>query len=191
MTLGLMACARASSRGGAVNIGLLFDGMRNEGRRQFLLGLAYAVAWTIVFLAVVSFDDAKVLGSVTRGQAGDIRWEDALSLCAVLAALYLPIALLFWYAPPLVSWHRESIPKALFFSLVACCLNWRAFATYGVATVVSVSALMLFLLLGLKVSGVAPNPWQAAPILLLFVLPPILASYYASYRDVFGYDAAP
>jgi len=191
MTLGLMACARASSHGSRINVGLLFDGLRNEGRRQLLLGCAYAAAWTIVFGLVMWMDDAGVLLATMRGQGDGTHLEDALLLSAVLAALYLPIALLFWYAPPLVSWHGAPVSKALFFSLVACCLNWRAFAAYAIATVVSVVVPGLFVMLAMKMMGSPPNPWQVAPLFLIFVLPPVFASYYASYRDVFGYDPAP
>ena len=104
-------------------------------------------------------------------------------------ALYAPVIMMFWFAPVLTAWHGIGAPKALFFSLIACLINWRAFLVYGavailltvVAPTLALSALLLF-------SGDS----LGAPVtsflfpLLLVVLPTLLASFYVSYRDVFG-----
>ncbi len=53
---------------------------------------------------------------------------------AVLVAMicYLPVAMLFWFAPILVAWHDFPPVKALFFSFVICWRNRGAFVIYGV-----------------------------------------------------------
>jgi hypothetical protein len=53
----------------------------------------------------------------------------------VAMALYLPLSLLFWHAPALVHWHGVPPLKSLFFSLVACMRNFKAFTLFGLAWV--------------------------------------------------------
>ena len=79
--------------------------------------------------------------------------------------------------------------KALFFSIVACCMNWRAFLVYGAlagAAIVVIPWLavsLLALLAGGALRGA--NPSALLPFALLF-LPPLYASFYACYRDLFA-----
>ena len=90
-----------------------------------------------------------------------------------------------------MAWHGIGAPQALFFSLFACLMNWRAFIVYGIAT----SALTLvvpFLVLSataLLLQGTGRASVMSLVFPLVLVLLPILfASFYASYRDVFGTD---
>ena len=108
-------------------------------------------------------------------------------------ALYAPVMMMFWFAPVLVAWHGIGAAKALFFSLLACLINWRAFLAYGAAAIlltvvaptVALSALMLFS------GGSLGVPLTSLLIpLLLVMLPTLLASFYVSYRDVFGVPEA-
>jgi hypothetical protein len=78
--------------------------------------------------------------------------------------------------------------KALFYSFVACWLNWRAFLAYAMAVALIAFVLPAALLLLLALfSGGAPrvSPMALLLPLLLILLPTLLASFYASYRDVF------
>ena len=73
-------------------------------------------------------------------------------------------------------------------------MNWRAFLAYGAVTAI-VTLLIPFLVL--TALAMASGGALRAPVatlvfpLLLVMLPTLFASFYASYRDVFGYDAAP
>jgi hypothetical protein len=114
----------------------------------------------------------------------------ALGLAAVL---YAPVMLAFWFAPPLASWHGTGALKALFFSFAASLMNWRAFLAYGAvaACLTLVLPLVAFTALSVAAGGaMLPAAALVFPLLLL-LLPVFFASFYASYRDVFGYDAAP
>lgn len=107
----------------------------------------------------------------------------------VAAALYVPVMMAFWFAPVLVAWHGLSAAKALFFSFFACLINWRAFLAYGVG-----AALALFVLpAGVALVAMLLSAGQARAVLvgvmfpfMLMLLPTLFASFYASYRDVFG-----
>jgi len=94
--------------------------------------------------------------------------------------------MLFWFAPPLVAWHSTSPMKALFYSFFACLLNWRAFLVYGAAAaaVTLVVPFVLVLTLRALVANVS-FAWLAFPMLAV-LLPTLFASFFASYRDVFG-----
>jgi hypothetical protein len=88
-----------------------------------------------------------------------------------------------------VAWHSMSAPKALFFSFVACWMNWRAFIAYGLALafIAVVLPSLVLLLLALATGGaMRVQPRALLFPLLLILLPTLFASYYASYRDVFG-----
>ena len=107
---------------------------------------------------------------------------------AATAVFYLPVAMLFWFAPVLAAWHSVGPGKALFFSFAACLMNWRAFLAYGVLTAFVMLALPL-IALALPVAVFGVPSARLAPLLvplLLALLPTLFASFYASYRDIFG-----
>jgi hypothetical protein len=194
-SVGFMAIARATSRGSSAEIALLFDGLRHEPRAQILLGIAYLACLAALLGASTLADDGALARWMLTGRRPDEEMMQSENFAAALltaALLYLPVMAAFWFAPPLVAWHSTGAAKALFFSLAACVMNWRAFLAYGAVTalvtlLVPLAALTLFTLAG-------PPRIPAASLvfpLLLIVLPTLFASFYASYRDVFGYDAAP
>jgi hypothetical protein len=99
------------------------------------------------------------------------------------------VMLAFWFAPPLVAWHSAGPLKALFFSFFACLMNWRALLAYGALVALATVAAPLVLLNALLLAS-GEGAKLAAPLLsalLVVVLPILFASFYASYRDVFGY----
>jgi hypothetical protein len=187
-SVGFMASARAVSRGARPEIGMLFDGFRHDLRAQIALGVVYVACGLVVFAATTLADEHGVLRSILAGQrpAEDSQVGDLAQPLAVLALLYLPVMMLFWFSPPLAAWHSTGAAKALFFSFFACVMNWRAFAAYG-AVVAGVLFGVLFLLMSLvaHISGGLPAIAFVFPLLLV-MLPTLFASFYASYRDVFG-----
>ncbi|MGH8741183.1 MAG: BPSS1780 family membrane protein, partial [Burkholderiales bacterium] len=101
------------------------------------------------------------------------------------------VLMLFWFAPPLAAWHSTGALKALFFSFVACLMNWRAFLAYGAAVAVMMMAVPLATLLALRAFAGAGLGVAVASLvfpLLLLMLPTLFASFYVSYRDVFGVE---
>jgi hypothetical protein len=98
----------------------------------------------------------------------------------------------FWFAPPLAAWHSTGAAKALFFSLAASFMNWRAFLAYGAVTAIVTLVIPFAVVALLTASGALRFPAAALVFPLVFILlPTLFASFYSSYRDVFGYDAAP
>jgi hypothetical protein len=193
-SVGFMAAARAAANGGRLELQLLFEGFRNGLRAQLVLGLVYFLSLALV-LGATSLADGGTLArwmlSGKRPAADAVGSEEFVSALAAAALLYTPVMMMFWFAPPLASWHGTPAAKALFFSFFACLLNWRAFLAYGAMTA-AVTMVVPFLLLStvLIASGGALKLSVMALVfpLLLVLLPTLFASFYASYREVFGAD---
>jgi hypothetical protein len=193
LTVGMMAAARAASHGVPPSVRMLAEGFRNEGRAQLALGAVYLVCSMLVFGATALADPEAKLRSVLGGrpQPGELAAGDLVAPLGALAALYAPMLAMFWFAPPLAAWHGLGAAKSLFFSLVACLMNWRAFLAYAAAVAVVMLALPLATLLVLRAFGTADLGLAVASLafpLLLVMLPTLFASFYVSYRDVFGVE---
>jgi len=196
LTVGLMAVARAVSRGGSLEVGLLFDGFRHDLRPQLLLGVIFLVCAILLIAGTRLADTEGVLSAIVAGsrKIEETSFGDLFAPLAVFALIYAPITMMFWFAPPLAAWHSIGPTKALFFSFVACLMNWRAFLAYAVATVLITTVVPVLLLAAIMLfSGGAPPPQTMVLlgiVLITIVLPTLLASFYATYRDVFGGEKA-
>jgi len=196
-SVGFMALARAAGHGARLELGLLFDGFRHEPKAQMLLGVVYLACLAALLAASTLVDEGALARWMLTGRrpADDVLQSEAFfGALVTAAALYLPVMMAFWFAPPLAAWHATGAVKALFFSLAASLMNWRAFLAYGIVTAIATLAIpfLALTLLNVASSGALRAPLAALVFpLLLVMLPTLFASFYASYRDVFGYDAAP
>jgi len=188
LSVGFMAASRAASRRQGVELPMLVAGFRERAGAQLVLGVVYVVGFFgAIFGSSLADDGAlmRLLLAPTQASPGD----DPLAGTLAAAALYVPTMALLWFAPVLVAWHGFTPLKALFYSAVACWLNLGAFLVYGVAL-----GMLLFGILGAAALVAAFGPAGAAAAaarslvfpLALVVMPTLFASYYASYRDVFG-----
>lgn len=193
LTVGLMAAARAASRRTALEVGMLFDGFRQGLRVQLVLGAIYLACSIVIFAAIALADDEQKLRTLlVAGGAEEIELSDLAAPLGALALLYTPMLMMFWFAPPLAAWHGVGAVKALFFSLVACVMNWRAFLLYGLVTMAAIVAIAggLRLILALTPGDAAKAvPLPVLLLVVILLLPTFFASFYASYRDVFGAEA--
>lgn len=195
-SVGFMALARAAGRQAPLELALLFDGFRHELRAQISLGLLYLVCLVLMLGASALADEGALAQWLLTGRRPG---EDVLQSPAFLGALiatfmlYMPVMLAFWFAPPLAAWHSTGALKALFFSFAASMMNWRAFLGYGAVTAL-VTLVIPFLVLSVFAlfaeGSHLPTAGFVLPVMIL-LLPTLFASFYVSYRDVFGYDAAP
>jgi hypothetical protein len=191
LSVGLMAGARAASLGAAPQVSMLFDGFREGRRAQLQLGMLYMVSSVAVFGLTALADDSGQLRAMLSGTLKPEELDPAQVLPPLLVAglLYTPIMMAFWFAPPLAAWHSLGAAKALFFSFYACLANWRAFLGYGALAMVLMGFVPLvgLAVLVLLTGGQAKLSMVGLlAALLLVMLPTLLASFYASYRDVFA-----
>src|SRR5262245_6434961 len=191
-SVGFMALSRSCERRGNLEAALLFEGFRGRPVVQLVLGCAYLGLLAALIGATTLADDgalARWLLTGKRPDGAELQSSEFFSALLVAGALYVPIMMLFWFAPVLAAWHAMGPAQALFYSFFASFMNWRAFVGYlSVAAVVTVG--MPFLLLGaLLLAGGGRARFNVVALvfpLLMFLLPTLFASFYASYRDVFG-----
>ena len=190
-SVGFMAAARAASRRGPVELGLLFEGFRHHLKSQLVLGAIYFACLGLVLGATTLADEGELARWMLTGRRPDdetLQSDGFLSALFLAAALYVPVLMMFWFAPPLAAWHGIGPAKALFFSFFACLLNWRPFLAYGAVSALFALALPLLLLFILLLASFKVAAMSLVFPLLLVLLPTLFASFYASYRDIFGVE---
>jgi uncharacterized membrane protein len=98
---------------------------------------------------------------------------------------YLPVALIMWYAPMLVAWHRLPVGKSLFFSLIAVWRNRTAFIVYGVAWLVIWMTTSVVLAIVGAVIGIGNVAALVVAPLAMLLLTCMYCSMYQTYATVF------
>ena len=188
-SVGFMALSRSCEQHGKLEVALLFEGFRSRPGVQLALGCAYLALLGALIGATTLADGgslARWMLTGSRPEPEDLQSPEFYSALLVAAVLYLPIMMLYWFAPVLAAWHAMGPAQALFYSFFASLMNWRAFLGYS--SVAAFATLGLpFLLLGalMLASGGHARFEPVALALLMFLLPTLFASFYASYRDVF------
>jgi hypothetical protein len=136
-SLAMMVAAAEATQGRFPTPALLLVAFRTGRQRlnaMVTLGLLYAVGF-LAIMGLSALIDGGTFAEVylggepmTREIAEDPAFQSAMWLSM---ALYIPLSLMFWHAPGLIHWHGIPPVKALFFSLVACMRNWRAYLVFG------------------------------------------------------------
>ena len=186
---GMMLGAYEQDHGGRFRVEHVFAGFSNHLGQLALLGALYLgglllilipvflLAGLPVILAVAGLEDGAVAsqGPDAMDQiadamiAGQVPWVILGGLVAAL--LSIPLVMAYWFAPTLVAVNGMRAWPAMKLSFRACLWNVLPFLVYGVIAILLMFATMLTL-------GLA----------LFVLLPVLLVSVYASYRDIFYYD---
>jgi len=189
-SVGFMAASRAASLGRPLELPMLFAGFRERVPAQLVLGAAYFFGLVAAIGASALADGGMLSRWMLTGQQPAPEAAGAAPLVLAMGAallVYAPVMMMLWFSPLLVAWHAMAPAKALFYSFFACWLNWRAFLAYGFAALCIAFLLPAGVLLVLSAFAGAQRASPLALLLplLLILLPTLLASFYASYRDVF------
>lgn len=192
LSVGLMQAARNIERGQSATIQTLYGGLRENTRTLLALGGLYLVA-TLAVLGMSTIIDGgdllRYMLASNRTERAAVEDADFTLPALFVMILLVPVLMAWWFAPVLAAWHRLTLGRALFFSFIACWMNWRAFVAYGAAVLIVVGVvpgllLGLLLLLMPGAAGLLSGLFMVA--MALVVAPAIFASFYASYRDIFG-----
>lgn len=192
LSVGLMQASRNLERGQPVGLQTLYGSLKENTKTLLALGALYLFC-TLAIIGLSALVDG---GDLFRYMLADTRDERVLLEDAdfVLPALFVmsllvPLMMAYWFAPVLAAWHRLTLGKSLFFSFIACWMNWRPFLVFG-AGLLLVAGILPGILLGLLlilfpgaqgfITAIVTVPMG------LIVAPVVFASFYASYRDIFG-----
>ena len=191
-TLGLMAATQQAGAGKFPMPTLLLTAFRGgDARRRsmLLLGGLFAVSFLLVIAMTAVADGGKLARLYMMGgqiSKEVVMAEDFQAALWIGALLYMPLSLMFWHAPALVFWHDVSPVKSLFFSLVACLRNYRAFLVYGLVWgAVFLGAGFLLSLISIASGSTAFMSAALLPTGLLLASM-FFTSIYFTYLDSFG-----
>ncbi len=185
----MQACVHVE-QGQRVYPNLLLTGFRSPAFRSLvLLGVLYVLA-AVLAVAASSLVDGGVFWKVMNGKlmldAPEVQ-KSAMPLGMLFSALvYIPAAMAFWYAAPLIAWKGMPLAKAVFYSFFTVKNAGKAFLLYGLA----------WFGLGILLPTIASTILAvvAGKTLALFVLMPLsivltvvmYCSFYPTYTEFFG-----
>jgi hypothetical protein len=192
LSVGLMQAARNIQNGQPATVQTLLSGLKQNPRTLCLLGGLYLLC-TMAALGLSALADGGALFTVMLNGKEEAREAvdvaDLLLPMLIVMGLLTPVLMAYWFAPVLAAWHQLSVGKSLFFSFIACWLNWRAFLAYSLALLL-VAGLLPGLLLGLLLMLFPAAQGLATAMItvpmVMIVAPSVFASFYVSYRDIFG-----
>ena len=193
IAVGFMTACRDTVAGKMVFPTVLVDGFRSYGAssavRLLELGGIYVAALALVFAGSALADGGvlfKLMMSTQDVAPETLSASPLLKAGLVALACYVPVAMLFWFAPVLTAWHGVPPVKAMFFSLVTCWRNRGAFIVYGAlwfATAIVVSLGLSLLMSAIGAREYAFTVLFPASITLTTML---YCSFYATYRGCYG-----
>jgi uncharacterized membrane protein len=166
---GIVIGCRALDEGRELELGHLFAGFRTHSGALVTLGLIYLAAWIVIAFIARALAGPTPESLPTNDPAAIAEAARAMVLpMLVAAALFIPVLMALWFAPPLVVFNDQKAVQAIKLSFAACLKNILPFLWYSVV------------LLGLGIIASIP-----ALLGWIVLLPLIFTSFYASYRDIF------
>lgn len=190
-SLGLMAAARMAHQGQFPMPTVLFTAFRSGVERRnaaLRLGLAYVFFFVGVLGLSALIDDGQFAslylfgGQITPELLQSASFESAVWTATLV---YIPVSAMFWHAPALVQWHGVPVSKSLFFSLMACLSNWKAFLVYLITWIVLILVVIFAVIFvsGLLDLGEASGLTLTPALILLAAM--FFTSSYFSFMACF------
>jgi hypothetical protein len=184
-TLGFMAATQAAENGKFPAPTLLFSAFkagRERVRAMLVLGTLYTATCLAMVLLVAMLVDLPP-GATTPTELANSK--EFRTMVMLVLAFYTPISLAFWHAPALVHWDGVSPVKSLFFSLVACLRNWKAFLLYGLGWLgILMGGMLIIQLIGGLLQSEQFAAFTATPFILVVAVM-FYSSIYFTFRDSF------
>jgi len=190
-TAGLGRAARAADIGENLDLTQFTAGFRSSTADLVAIGGFYMVGQLMVVATMLGIGGSALYEGLSTGARPAPEVAVAATGRMALASiagllLLLPLLAATWFAPLLVFFNQQKALPALRASLAACLLNWKAFALY-------VAAIILTLVIARVVVGVLTVIPGIGPILALALVGAMVAvlvpvgfiSFYTSYIDVF------
>jgi len=186
----MQACAYVE-RGQKVYPNLLLSGFRSPHVRNLVkLGTLYLLASIVAVLASSIVDGGTFLQAITGQLELDQETVQAsnMTLAMMFAALvYIPAAMAFWYAAPLIAWQEMPVGKAVFYSFFAVKRAGKAFMIYGLAwvTIGVILPVIVSTLLGVVLGSPGFSMFILIPASMIITVV-MYCSFYPTYTHMFG-----
>ena len=184
------ACAQVE-RGQRVYPNVLLTGFRSPHVRNLIkLGTLYLLA-AVIAVALSSAIDGGLFLQAMSGQiqldAETVQGSDMTLAMLFAGLLYIPAAMAFWYAAPLIGWQNMGVGKAVFYSFFAVKRAGKAFLVYGLAwaTVGVIFPVIFSTLLGALLGSASASLFILLPASLLLTVV-MYCSFYPTYTHMFG-----
>jgi uncharacterized membrane protein len=176
---GLMIGCKALESGEQLELAHLFAGFQKNASPLVTIGGIYLVGTIVVVGIVFVSAGGSMLPAMMGKSQPDIETMAAAVRSMALGltlgfAVYIPLLMMIWFAPLLIVFHDQTPVAAMKLSIRACWVNMMPFLVYGLVVLVLWFVASIPLLLGLVV-----------------LLPVLICSVYASYKDIFNPAEAP
>lgn len=166
---------------------LLLTGFRKPAfAKLFTLGLLY-LAVAVLAVGASALVDEGVFWQLITGQIDAestlIPGSNMGGALLLAIAIYIPAAMAFCFAAPLIGWQKMPIGKAIFFSFFAVLRSIKAFIVFAAAwfALSVIGSQVVMLLFGRsELAMMVMLPLSAILTLVMH------CSFYASYRQIFG-----
>lgn len=175
---GLMLACRTTDEDGEPEFNQLFAAFKTHANPLITIGGIYLIGNIIAVAVVFAVAGGTALPTLMGKTAVDpeavlAAARGLLLGMAVGMAVFVPILMAVWFAPLLVVFHNRPPVEAMKMSYTACLHNTLPLLVYGVATLVLGILASIPLMLG-----------------LIVLLPVLVCSIYASYKDIFPLSPA-
>lgn len=184
------ACVQVET-GKRVYPNLLLVGFRSPAVRTLIkLGTLYLLA-AIIAVGSSSLVDGGVFWQAVTGQialdAQTVRDSNMTLAMLFAAAVYVPAAMAFWFAAPLIAWQNMGVGKAIFFSFFAVRRAGKAFLVYGLAwlAIGMILPVVLSSIVGLLFGSPTASIFILLPLSLVLTVI-MYCSFYSTYTHLFG-----
>ncbi len=194
LTVGFMTACQRVIRGERVLPSVYLVSLKGNDadpitrKSLLILGTIYAFAILLLSLIASAFIDfQQLIPLLTEQKPPTIREvQELYTGLGVGLLLYIPVAMVMWFAPVLIAWEKMSVAQALFSSWIACWTNKAAFIFYlliWAALIIAVPFFMEALLDSLGARAVIPfiiPPYSMAALTVMY------CSFFATWKACFN-----
>ena len=188
--MAFMQACQHIEQGKRVYPNLLLIGFRSPALRRLLaLGVLYALA-AFIAVAVSSLVDGGTFLNAMAGanlDAESIIGSNIRLAMIVAVVVYIPAAMAFWFAAPLIMWQQMPLGKALFYSFYAVRRAGRAFLVYGLTWLLAgiVLPAIVSTIVALMINNITIIMFILLPLSILLTVV-MYCSFYPTYTAIFG-----
>lgn len=188
-TMSFMQASLNIKQGKRVYPNLLLIGFRLATLQTLLvLGLFYLLA-AFITIAVSMLIDGGVLWQIMTNfsiNIIDIENKNIRIAIIISGMLYIPAAMAFWFAAPLIVWKNMTLGKALFYSFFAVYRASKAFIMYSFIWLIASVLIpaIISAIIALFIKNVVVVAFIFLPLSIFFTAI-MYCSFYVTYATIF------